>query len=132
MTTDVAEFEAALQAAARARRSAEQEQRLAEAVALYRGELLPGYFEPWIMPERQRLAEAYLQALEQLIQHRQQAGDLPRAMDYARRAIAADPLREESHHELIRLLAAAGFDRVGRWPDSAAPPTRRPNPQYWI
>src|SRR5205807_277501 len=31
-----------------------------------------------------------------------------RGLDYARRAVAADPLREESHRTLIHLLAAAG------------------------
>ncbi len=30
------------------------------------------------------------------------------ALDYARRAVAADPLREETHADLIRLLARAG------------------------
>src|SRR4051794_9716674 len=35
-------------------------------------------------------------------------GDSKHAVDYARRAVAADPLREEAHYELIRLLAAAG------------------------
>src|SRR5260370_26189455 len=67
VTTDVAEFEAALQAAARARSRIEREQRLVEAVALYRGELLPGCFEEWILPQRQPLAQAHLQALEQLL-----------------------------------------------------------------
>ena len=31
-----------------------------------------------------------------------------RALDYARRAAAVDPLREEAHQDLIRLLVAAG------------------------
>jgi predicted ATPase len=34
-------------------------------------------------------------------------GDQPRALQWARRALAADPLREESHERLIRLLIAA-------------------------
>ena len=32
--------------------------RLTEAVELYAGELLPGCFDDWVLPERQRLAEA--------------------------------------------------------------------------
>src|SRR5437870_12576641 len=56
VTTDVAEFDAALQAAARAGSDRERVQLLAEAVEPYGGELLPGYYEEWIDAERQRLA----------------------------------------------------------------------------
>jgi hypothetical protein len=45
----------------------DQAEQLARAVGLYRGELLPGYFEDWIVPERQRLAELHLQALGRLL-----------------------------------------------------------------
>jgi predicted ATPase/DNA-binding SARP family transcriptional activator/class 3 adenylate cyclase len=106
-TTDVAAFEIALQAASRAG-GTECLQRLEEAVTLYRGELLPGYFEEWLLLERQRLAEAVSQALAQLIRLSEQGGDLRRALHWARRAMSADPLREEGHRELIRLLAASG------------------------
>src|SRR5712692_9372582 len=61
--TDVKAFEAALQIAARPRGGAERAARLTEAAERYQGELLPGYFEAWIMPERQRLAERFLHAL---------------------------------------------------------------------
>jgi predicted ATPase/DNA-binding SARP family transcriptional activator/class 3 adenylate cyclase len=108
ITTDVAAFEAALRAANRADGVWEQVERLTEAVGLYRSELLPGFFEEWVLPERQRLAEASLRALGRGIALLEQAQDLPRALELARRAVAADPLREESHSNLIRLLAANG------------------------
>jgi len=98
----------ALQAAARARGEREQEEWLAQAVQCYRGELLPGYFEEWILPERQRLAEMHQQALARLIELREQTGDLAGALNYARGAVGADPLREEAQHTLIRLLQQAG------------------------
>jgi predicted ATPase/DNA-binding SARP family transcriptional activator len=107
-TTDVAHFESALQAAGRACSEMERIQRLTEAVEQYQGELLPGFFDAWILPERQRLLEACLQSLRQLAILLERAGDLPRAVQWARRAVFADPLREESQSELIRLFAAAG------------------------
>jgi predicted ATPase/DNA-binding SARP family transcriptional activator len=113
-TTDVQAFEAALHTAARARSSTERAERLAEAVDLCQGELLPGYFEEWILPERQRLAEAYLQALEELVGRREQAGDLSRALEYARRAVAVDPLREGTYGHLFRLLVASGQPEAAR------------------
>src|SRR5262249_9996447 len=66
LTTDVAEFGAALERAAATPDPAERARVLATAVALYRGELLPGAFEPWVLTERQHLAEVYLGALHQL------------------------------------------------------------------
>jgi predicted ATPase/DNA-binding SARP family transcriptional activator len=108
VTTDVAQFEASLRLAARSGSRIEAVQSLTEAVELYRGDLLPGCCEGWVLTERQRLAEAFLQALSQLILRSEQAGDLRDALQWARRAVAADPLREEGHHALIRLLAATG------------------------
>jgi predicted ATPase/DNA-binding SARP family transcriptional activator len=114
-TTDVMAFEAALTAVHDRGRPLSHEQqveRLTEAAGLYQGELLPGCFEPWIMPARQRLAEAYRQGLRQLSALLEQEGDLGTAIRWARRAVCADPLAEEPQEYLIRLLAAAG-DRDG-------------------
>src|SRR5437879_1616243 len=61
--TDVAQFAAAIQAAERSGNADGRAEPLAEAVELYQGELLPGFFDDWILPERRRLAEAYLSAL---------------------------------------------------------------------
>src|SRR5262249_41898953 len=40
--------------------------------------------------------------------YHEQAGETDRALDVARRAVAADPLREEAHGDLIRLYLATG------------------------
>jgi DNA-binding SARP family transcriptional activator len=68
VTTDVAEFEAALRKAAQAGSRSEQILFLADAAELYTGELLPGYFEEWCLTERGRLAETYFGALHQLVE----------------------------------------------------------------
>src|SRR5437588_12901760 len=60
VATDVAQFEAALQAAARAPGIEPQIQRLDEGIALYRGPLLPGYYETWVLSEQQRLAGLFI------------------------------------------------------------------------
>src|SRR5215212_8428438 len=49
--TDVATFEVSLQASARAPTVTERTQRLEEAVAQYRGALLPGFFDEWVLSE---------------------------------------------------------------------------------
>jgi predicted ATPase/DNA-binding SARP family transcriptional activator/class 3 adenylate cyclase len=109
---DVAQFESALQAAERASSSLERVERLAEAVSLYGGEFLPGCFDEWVLPERERHREAYLQALIRLATLSEE--DAGAALRWARQAVAADPLREEAHRELIRLFCAAGETEAAR------------------
>jgi predicted ATPase/DNA-binding SARP family transcriptional activator len=108
ITTDVTDFEAGLKAVAETSAETEQVQRLEAALALYRGPLLPGNYEDWIAPERQRLADRYVNAARQLIRALAQDGELPRALDQAQRAVTIDPLRESLHADLMRLYVAAG------------------------
>src|SRR5262249_31672435 len=98
-TTAVADFTAALERAAGAADLVERVRDLAAAVALYRGELLPGVLEPWVLTERQHLVEVYLGALHRLVEALEQTGDLERALPVARQAVATDPLREEAHYD---------------------------------
>ncbi len=108
VTTDVAQFEEALRAASAAEDEFERVRHLTQAADLYRGELLPGFYEEWCLSERVRLAEAYWNALRQLIQHHQRRGEGERALQYAYQGVSADPLREPAHEQVIRLLAASG------------------------
>src|SRR5439155_22420914 len=50
----------------------------------------------------------YVQALRRLAAQWEREGDLDQATHCARRAIGADPLREELHQNLMRLFCAAG------------------------
>jgi predicted ATPase/DNA-binding SARP family transcriptional activator len=110
VTTDVAEFEGAL---ASTHKSAPERlvEELTRAVALYRGDLLTGYDELWILPERERLAEAYRGALERLSDSLENTGDYAQAIDIAQRGTAWDPFWEEMHLRLMRLYEAT--DRPG-------------------
>src|SRR6516162_5694181 len=67
---DVAEFEQALAEADAATQQNDQQavlNALEQADKLYRGELLPGCYDEWILPEQERLRQRYMQALEQLL-----------------------------------------------------------------
>jgi adenylate cyclase len=108
VTTDTAAFEAAHHAAAAAESHTERVRWLAQAVELYRGELLASSYENWVQEQREWLAESFFQALSQLLALLEQAGDFPRALEYARRGVLADPLREEGRRDLMRLYAAVG------------------------
>ena len=92
-------------------------QRLAEAVDLYRGDFLDGFyarqapaFEEWALAQRARLRELAVQALHTLTVHhtRRGEGGHPVALDYVTRLLALEPWREEAHRQLMLLLALAG------------------------
>lgn len=114
VTTDVAEFEASLRAAARSERPQDRADSLVGAVGLYAGELLPAFYEDWIPGEQQRLSELFYLALRQLIAHCEQSGQIDQAIQYALQAIRSDSLREEAHQQLMRLYAAAGRPAAAR------------------
>src|SRR5262249_48072400 len=106
--TDLAEFEQALRSAARAASHTERAQHLSAAVELHRGPLLPEYYAEWALAEQERVAALYLQAVVRLLGHLEAAGDLTAALDLSHRAVAANPVGEEAHRELIRLYLKAG------------------------
>lgn len=81
---------------------------LREAVGLYRGDLMEGLTEPWVDHERDRLHAIYHEALHTLAHHCEDEGDLAAAVIWARRAADAEPLREESYRQLMRLHARRG------------------------
>ena len=72
---------------------------------LYRGELLPGCYDEWILPERERLRHLHRQALENLLRLFEARGDLVTAIGYAQRLLALDPLSEDLYRRLMRLFA---------------------------
>jgi predicted ATPase/DNA-binding SARP family transcriptional activator len=81
---------------------------LEQAVALYNGRLLEGCSEAWAFPEQQLREQAFLEAVEKLAALELARGNAAAAERYLRRAVAADPLRENAQRGLMGLLAAGG------------------------
>jgi predicted ATPase/DNA-binding SARP family transcriptional activator/Tfp pilus assembly protein PilF len=79
-----------------------------QAVALYRGPLLEGASEPWILGERSMRQQAYLKALENLAALARVEGDVTSEIAYQRRIVACDPLREGAQRALMQVLARSG------------------------
>ena len=104
---DIHDFEDTLDEAARASGEA-QARLLRHAVELYRGDLLEGVYDDWIIFERERLRLRYLDALERLIGHHEARGQWTEAAAYAQRLLASDPLREHVHRAAIRCHLALG------------------------
>jgi len=104
--TDVAEFESALQNSFSPVSLEGRLQAQCHAIELYKGELLPGYYEEWIFAERERLSAAFLELAEETVRICEQMGDLERGLDYARRWAAADRFDEKAHGAIMRLYLA--------------------------
>jgi DNA-binding SARP family transcriptional activator/Flp pilus assembly protein TadD/TolB-like protein len=86
-----------------------------EALALYRGELLPGFFAPasggferWLEEERARLRTRVARAAADLSEAREREGRLGPAIFAAEKAVELDPDDEIAVRRLMRLFGAAG------------------------
>jgi DNA-binding SARP family transcriptional activator/tetratricopeptide (TPR) repeat protein len=82
--------------------------RCKEAVELGEGELLPGLEDDWVYRARDEHRDLLMAAYARLAADAEGAGDLAAAARWTRCRAAHDPLSEDVHRELIRLLAAAG------------------------
>ncbi len=101
VSLDVAEFERACEA-----------RDFDRAVMIYQGELLPDCYDDWIMPERERLQQMFVNAVEQVVRRREEQRDYVGAIAAAQRLLRCEPLREETYCDLMRLYALSG-DRTG-------------------
>ena len=71
-------------------------------------ELLPGWYDDWVLHERERLRQIQFHLLELATERLCAARWFGEAIDTAHRLVAADPYRERSHLLLIRTLAREG------------------------
>ena len=72
------------------------------------GDLLPGWYEDWVVIERERVRQLRLDALEALCQRFTAAGMHEHAVQAGLAAVAAEPLRESAQRVLIRAHLARG------------------------
>jgi DNA-binding SARP family transcriptional activator len=77
------------------------------------GDLLPDWYDDWVLIERERLRQLRVHALEKLAERATQQGRFGAAIDTALTAIAADPLRESAHRVLIKAYVAEGNGGAG-------------------
>ena len=72
------------------------------------GDLLPDWYDEWLIVVRERLRQLRLHALEALCDRLIRAGSADRAIDLALTAVAIEPLRESAHRQLIKAHLAEG------------------------
>ena len=81
---------------------------LCQAVQLYQGDLLEGWYQDWCIAERERFQQMYLAMLDKLIACAEQHGDHALGIHYSELSLRCDPARERTHRRLMRLHCMAG------------------------
>jgi len=71
-------------------------------------ELLPGWYEEWVLDEQDRLRAQRVRHYAGTAQYLLEAGELHKAADFASRALAVDPLDEWALEVLVRANLGCG------------------------
>ena len=112
---DVAEFERAFSQAegvSGQQLSEAVATKLDRAVALYRGDLLEGWYADWCLFERERLQNMWLAMLDKLMSYCEATRQYEAGLAYGMRVLRADRAREQTHRRLMRMAYLTG-DRTG-------------------
>ena len=76
---------------------------LQQAVQLYQGPLLEGWYNDWCILERERLQTLYLAMLDKLMGYSEVHHDYETGLQYGMRIMCYDRARERTHRRLMRL-----------------------------
>jgi DNA-binding SARP family transcriptional activator len=79
-----------------------------EALNLYRGDLLEGWYQDWCLFERERLQHMYLSMLEKLMAYCEAHGQYEVGLECGTCALRYDVAHERIHRRLMRLYYLAG------------------------
>lgn len=125
VTTDVLEFESALDSLSTVN-SLEAIEGLRQALTLFRGTFLPGFYDNWVLSEQARLRDRFIGAVRRLGTHFEEEGDIDEAIYWRRLELSHFPEDAGALEHLIQLLseeerleeaAQAYHEAARRWKD---------------
>jgi DNA-binding SARP family transcriptional activator len=82
--------------------------KLETALTHYRGDLLLGWYDGWILTERERLRLLCLRGYRRLMEHYAAIGDFENALTAGHSALRIEPLQELVQQRVIELYFASG------------------------
>ena len=115
LSLDVAEFEQAFtttQGVPGKGLDSPHAQMLKDAVELYKGDLLDGWYQDWCLFERERLQNMYLHMLDKLMSYSQEHKEYETGQGYGSTILRYDRASERTYRRLMHLQYMAG-DRTG-------------------
>ncbi len=86
----------------------ERAARAESSVENYNGELLPNFYDEWVLEKREALRELYLETLLSLAQRHRAAGNYAEAIGSARRVLETELSNESAHQQLMFCYAQSG------------------------
>jgi len=81
---------------------------LDQVTQLYQADLLEGFYQEWVLQERERLRCLYLASLRYLMQYYQYQGNNEKSLEYGLKILRLEPLREEVQREVMCLYHDSG------------------------
>lgn len=108
LRVDVHEFDAAFDEALRDGTSRLSTDRLDRALALYRGDLLEGWYVSWCDAERVRLQHRFVAMAGWMLDACAEHGEIERGLSVAARVLAKERAHERTHRHVMQLLAQGG------------------------
>lgn len=108
---DVGEFEEAfdlVHGAAGQELDARRAQMLEDAVRVYQGDLLEGWYQDWCVYERERVQQMYFTMLDKLMGYCEARQQYESGLLYGTRILRHEPARERTHRRLVRLHCLSG------------------------
>lgn len=81
---------------------------LREALDLYQGDLLEGWYQPWCQDERERLQSIQTSMLDKLMGFAEARREYDAGLEYGALILRREPARERTHQRLMRLHYLAG------------------------
>ena len=81
---------------------------LGEAVALYRGDLLEGWYQEWCLCERERLQQMYFRLVDTLMTYCEVRRDFDTGLACGLCMLSREPARESTHRHMMHLYYLSG------------------------
>jgi DNA-binding SARP family transcriptional activator len=109
--SDTAAFEDALRPALAASQAVLEPPLLDDLIAgltHYRGDLLPGWYDNWVLPERERFRVLCLRGYRRLMEHFAALGDLENAISAGQSALRIEPMQELIQQRVMELYHLLG------------------------
>ncbi len=89
--------------------AAEDAAQLENALSLYKGELLEGFYDDWALRERERLHAFYIKSVKHLMKYYdEKSHDYEKAIVWGKHILEKDPLREGIHRDVMRYYSENG------------------------
>lgn len=105
---DVEVFLKEIAQAEKADTAEKKESHLLNAVAAYKGDYLPGLDDDWVVIERERLFQMYMDALLMLANSALDRKDYESSLAFCQKALQEDSCFEDAHRIAMRVFAAQG------------------------